>query len=128
MSCGFEEEVSALFDGELPEGDAARVRAHVASCASCRELLGDFESVRAQVRSLRVTTSWWRRRVSIPLPLAAALALLVVAAPFAAYRRAGPPRVAAPQTVVRRAGSGLLAQYDGGGRARITVRPKAQAR
>lgn len=126
MSCGFEEDVSALFDGELPEEEAARVRAHMEGCASCRPLLDDFESVRAQVRSLRVTTSWWRRRVSIPLPLAAALALLIVAAPFVAYRRPEEPRPVAAQA--RPANAGLFAQYDGGGRARITVRPKEHTR
>src|SRR5579859_6577031 len=89
MRCDFEEDVSALFDGELRDEEAARVRAHVETCAACRELLDDFESVRESVRSLHQIESQprslWRRRVTIPLPIAAAIAVLLLGAPFIAF-------------------------------------------
>lgn len=127
MRCDFEEDVSALFDGELRDEDAARVRAHVESCATCRELLDDFESVRESVRTLHPIEaqprSLWRRRVTIPLPIAAAIALLLLGAPFVAFRR-GEQAKAPASSVVRSSNSGLLAPYDGGGRAVITIRRK----
>jgi len=42
---GFEEDLSALLDDELAPERAAELRAHVAACASCRELLGRLARV-----------------------------------------------------------------------------------
>lgn len=136
MKCDFEEEVSAWFDGELPEADAERVRAHVAGCTSCRQLVADFESVRASVRALRTVDvedaatarRFWRRRVSIPLPAAAVLVVLFVGAPFIAFRRGESTHAPMPAPILRQSDAGLLARYDGGGRAVIAVRPKEKRR
>lgn len=135
MSCEFEEEVSAWHDGELSDTDAVRIAAHVAQCASCTALVADFDAVRRSVRALRdlrvsgVAVPFWRRRIAIPLPIAATLAILFVSALFIAFHRGERARpVAAPPSILRQSDSGLLARYDGGGRAVITVRPKEQAR
>ena len=131
MNCEFQEEVSAWFDGELPESDVARIRAHVAECASCGEMLRDFESLRESLRQIELTDvprlPLWQRRVRIPLPVAAVLAIVLVGLPFVTFRRG--ERAAAPNPAVQRSNSsGVLAQYDGGGRAVIAVRPKEQVR
>ena len=39
MSCGEQENLTALLDGELDAGQAERLRAHVEGCRSCREAL-----------------------------------------------------------------------------------------
>lgn len=44
--------LSALVDGELPPAEAAAVRAHAATCTTCRDELSALEGVRALVRSL----------------------------------------------------------------------------
>ena len=135
MSCEFEEEVSAWFDGELPEFEAARVRAHVAECRSCTDLLADFESVRESVRALRDLPAGdaprpplWQRQIRVPLPLAAVLAIVLFGAPFVAFHRGVRARPEPRAAIVRPAGASLLARYDGGGRAVITVRPKERGR
>jgi putative zinc finger protein len=137
MSCAFEEDVSAWYDGELTDAEAARVVAHIDQCASCAALVADFDSVRRSLReSLRVAAAdhgrpgtFWKRRVAIPLPIAAVLAIFFISAPFIAFHRGERARpTAPPAAIVRQTDSGLLTQYDGGGRAVITVRPKEQAR
>jgi anti-sigma factor RsiW len=112
MNCPFEEEVSALFDGELAGDEAARVEAHVTTCASCRALLDDLHAIRGTLAPLQpiATRSVWRRRVSVSLPLAAAIAIVLLLAPFLVLRRSSPP-----------AASSIFARYDGGGRAVIRV-------
>ena len=112
MNCPFEEEVSALFDGELAADDAARVEAHVAECASCRALLDDLRAIRRTLEPLQPVArrSWLRRRIRVSLPVAAAIAILLMLAPFVVLRRGSP----APA-------SSTFARYDGGGRAVIRV-------
>ena len=44
--------LSALVDGELAPAEAAAVRAHAATCTTCRDELSALEGVRALVRSL----------------------------------------------------------------------------
>lgn len=44
--------LSALLDGELAPAEAAAVRAHAATCSTCRVELSALEGVRALVRSL----------------------------------------------------------------------------
>ena len=134
MSCTFEQEVSALFDGELAASEAAAVREHVSGCGSCRAMLGDLESMRTSIRELRAVGAgesarpFWRRRVSIPAPLAAALVLWMLAAPFIAFRsayRAHPPSTAS--MAVRESRPDIFAPYDGGGRAVIGFERHDQA-
>lgn len=46
MNCCDIEAVSALIDGELPLDAAARIRAHLDECPSCRALFNDFTALR----------------------------------------------------------------------------------
>ena len=112
MNCPFEEEVSALFDGELAADDAASVQAHVADCASCRALLDDLQEIRRTLAPLQPIAhrSLWRRRISVSVPVAAAIAILLLLAPFVVLQRGSPE----PK-------SSIFARYDGGGRAVIRV-------
>lgn len=127
MNCPFEEEVSALFDDALGPEDASRVRAHLESCATCRALLEDLQSIRGTLDPLRTAgvparRPLWRRQVRMPLPAAAVLALLVLVAPFIAFRR-GESAAPAQHPNLSRAPE-VFARYDGGGRAVIYVRPR----
>ncbi|HET9732021.1 MAG TPA: anti-sigma factor [Acidimicrobiales bacterium] len=46
------EQLSALLDGEMGPADAAALRAHIASCASCREAMASVETARGALRAL----------------------------------------------------------------------------
>jgi hypothetical protein len=110
MNCPFEEDVSALFDDELAPGDAARVRAHIESCATCGALLSDFTRIRETLLSPAPRRPFWRRTVAVPLPAAAVFVLAFLLISFFAFRHP------AAQT-----GGDIFAPYDGGGRAVIKV-------
>lgn len=122
MNCPFAEEVSAYFDGELPSEERARIEAHLETCATCREMLADFRELRA---TLRPVVPLWRRRVAVPLPVAAMLVLALILAPFVAFRR-GEVRAAAPSAPAAK--SDVFARYDGGRRAVIAVRNQEPGR
>lgn len=122
MNCPFAEDVSAYFDGEVTAEERARVEAHLETCASCRAMLADFRDLRA---AFHPVVPLWRRRVAIPLPVAAVLALALCLAPFVAFRRGG---VRAPVPSAPPAKSDVLARYDGGGRAVIAVCNQEPAR
>jgi hypothetical protein len=47
------EQLEGLAFGWLEEPDAAAVRAHVAACSSCRDLLADAHLIRARLALLR---------------------------------------------------------------------------
>jgi predicted anti-sigma-YlaC factor YlaD len=120
MSCPFEENVSALFDGELDAAEVARVQAHIDTCDSCRAFLEDAGEIRGSMRVLdRIAPaaprrSVWRRRIAVPLPIAAILALAIVLVPVVTLLR----RPAAPAL------NDVFTRYDGGRRAVIYVRPQ----
>lgn len=83
------EDVMALLDGELPRGDAERVRAHLAGCLQCQQVSSQVEGVSQRLIAWDVpsapaslepprprdSTSRYRRW----LPLAAAIALAATA-------------------------------------------------
>lgn len=48
-----EELISGYLDGALPQMDAQRVRLHVEDCGSCRNLLGELETLRETAMSTR---------------------------------------------------------------------------
>jgi len=94
--CPGPESIAALVDGRLSDGEARRLRAHVADCASCIEIVGEvvhFMSDQAAVprapqvpsigfaRLVRSSRTWW----------AAAAALLVVVS-GALFLRTGQPQ------------------------------------
>lgn len=47
-----DEKLSAFADGDLPPAEAARVRAHVASCAACAAAVGQLGALAAAARQL----------------------------------------------------------------------------
>lgn len=49
--CNFEEQLSALLDGELTAVEITRVERHLAGCASCQSLLVRFRSLDARLRN-----------------------------------------------------------------------------
>src|SRR5918912_523088 len=51
MGCDFTQEVSLLVDGELAPHEAARLRAHVEGCATCRQAREAFLLLRRELRS-----------------------------------------------------------------------------
>jgi anti-sigma factor RsiW len=55
MGCEFTEEVSLLVDGELPPHEAARLRAHIETCAGCRQAREAFLLLRRELRSYELT-------------------------------------------------------------------------
>lgn len=96
MSCEFEPRVSLLIDGELPAAERTSVEAHLRDCAGCRQLRRDFgevgetirthqpkpersaaEALDAIVRTQRA--GFWNRRVTVPLPVAAAATVALIA-------------------------------------------------
>lgn len=100
------EHVSQFIDGELSEQERPAMFGHLASCPTCQEFLSDSlrlrsgigeekEAMRApvstwdQAKAERVSSApsptsrltWIRlRRVSLPLPIAAVIAFLLIAA------------------------------------------------
>jgi hypothetical protein len=94
-TCAYEKEVTqAVKDGHWPDGCAAELRAHVAACASCGDLVlvtGTFQRARSesmQEAPLGSTSLlWWRaqlrqraaatERVSRPVTVAQGFAWLV---------------------------------------------------
>jgi hypothetical protein len=55
MDCEFTQEVSLLMDGELEPHEAARLRAHAESCATCRQAREAFLLLRQELRSYEWT-------------------------------------------------------------------------
>ena len=108
MKCEFESRVSLLVDGELSPEEVARVEAHVAGCEGCRQLERDLlhlgQAVRAYDPALDRTAAeafgsvmaasgggFWKRRVTIPLSLAAAAMLALVSLGiWTVYRQVSP--------------------------------------
>jgi hypothetical protein len=92
--------LSALFDGELKEERAAEIESHVRSCSACRATMELFASQRELLRSdgaeggaVPPLESFWEfvgrsrihrirepRRLSVPLPMAAAAVVSLAAA------------------------------------------------
>jgi anti-sigma factor RsiW len=109
MTCElYEERLSALVDNELPEGEAESLFRHLSACLDCRQSLRRALELRSDLkeevppmapkeldeRVLQVVSNAkrysgnrrampilrWKRRISLPLPVAAALSVILVAA------------------------------------------------
>ncbi len=99
--CPDREILSAWMDGELEAPWSGAVEEHLRGCAECREKLGALERTRELLQSdpepelagpmervrrsvlarglaERPATPFWRRKVAMPVPLAAAAMLLVM--------------------------------------------------
>ncbi|MFP4205446.1 MAG: anti-sigma factor family protein [Spirochaetaceae bacterium] len=104
------EDISAYLDGELPEQAAHRLEGELEENSEARDEFArlrrlkqilqageepDFESGRQRVwvnleKRLETRPPLWRRRVSVPLPLAAAAALIMVVFAGFLVRYVGP--------------------------------------
>jgi hypothetical protein len=72
MTCAVEK-LSALVDGDLSDRQAAKVRAHVEGCGSCKRALADFETMKRGLGALpeRAGEDNWSvvvNRLAQPLP------------------------------------------------------------
>lgn len=151
MDCDFAEKVSMLIDGELSAAEIESVRKHIAVCAECQSLEKDFLFFRQQIKtsvseqntveqvkiasaSVGKKTRFWGERISLPVPVLAVLALVLLC--FGAWvisSRFGRTSVeTATQTPVKKPAPKTantpsevsLASYDAGGRAEIYVAPR----
>ncbi len=95
MSCPWAEKIALLVDDELTPAETASVGAHLAECSACRQAQTDFLQLRRELkdyelhpdafapqRALRKILATedrpvWRRRVSVPVPVMAALLVLL---------------------------------------------------
>jgi len=93
MQCDWSEEVSLLLDDELTSGRESEVRRHLLGCPSCVALVREWTELRESLGDLgdepssgaiekafdavlrRSRSRFWHRRIQLPLPLAAAIAL-----------------------------------------------------
>jgi hypothetical protein len=119
MKCPHKELLSVYFDGELPSPWKEKMDLHVAGCASCARALEAYQSLSLKPSDADIAETgaarervWrrletdaapvafkrrmpdygavWRRQLSVPLPAAAAVAVLFVAlAVFSALRAPG---------------------------------------
>ncbi|MEE8586332.1 MAG: zf-HC2 domain-containing protein [Acidobacteriota bacterium] len=151
MTCPELFKVSLRMDGELPPAQEAQLRTHLADCRECGQAWQDFTALRRQMQAVTAGAAnhaddvlkrilspskpgFWRRRIAVPAPLAAAAALLLAAlAVWTATMRPG-------QTTLPPLPSGLeaqfpshpegfdLARFDQGGRALIFKQPKPGGR
>ncbi len=88
----FERLISDQLDSELPEAEARALSEHLRDCASCREFADSCRRVRDVIQRLpqpteaapsllpqrAVNVPWWRRRLSVPMPVAAGIAILLI--------------------------------------------------
>ncbi len=88
----FERLISDQLDGELPEAEARALHEHLGDCASCREFFDSCQRVRDVIQRLpqpieaavtvlpqhAVKVPLWRRRLSVPVPVAAGIGILLL--------------------------------------------------
>ncbi len=87
---GHERLLSRQLDEDLPVEQQQELNNHLANCSACREFSTALAEQRKLLRSLpdvavpesgHVATAepkWWQRRLSMPLPVAAAIALVAI--------------------------------------------------
>lgn len=100
MDCEFGEKISLLIDGELPPEETEGVKAHLASCAGCRQLEKDFLYLRRQIkesvpqpaavsalegagdfaRAAGRKVPFWKKRILLPAPVFVLLLFVLAAA------------------------------------------------
>jgi anti-sigma factor RsiW len=144
MDCQFTEKLSLLIDGELPDDEVGEVQAHLAGCPLCRQAREDFLLLRAEIQGYDATPDaraqrqalqsivgverppFWRRKIALPAPALALLALLFVVVTLWAVLRRPPQTVRQPSdtlSVKRPVEPAVnpfdLSRFDRGGRAVI---------
>lgn len=102
MMCPDRELLSAFFDGEVEDPWRTDIKKHLESCLKCRQILSSYQRLRrileedpvpdcqgAQLRTLEKviagsgvipgkTVPFWKKRLQVPLPLAAAAAVVLI--------------------------------------------------
>lgn len=104
----FERLLSSRLDEELPNAQKLELDNHLAGCRACREFDADLTEQRRILRSLpdvivpegRQSTSikpkWWKSRLSVPVPVAAAIALVAIGGWLLALRSPDETRIDVP--------------------------------
>ena len=151
MTCPELFKVSMLMDGELSPTQEAQLRIHLADCRECSQAWQDFTALRRQMQSVTADAAndaddvlkrilfpsksgFWRRRIAVPAPLAAAAALLLAALTVwtATMRLGQATQTPLPSGIEAQFPSppeGFdLARFDQGGRALIYKQPKPGGR
>jgi len=153
QQCEMLEYISALIDGELPAEEVQRVRQHLAECLECRSAHEDFLGTRQILRAhhpvrdaqlqqrarqklfAKERERPWSQAISIPLPVAAVLALLFLIMAAALVRDQHSNFRAAHSAIIEKAlptsGDGeeekmSLAAFDHGGRAVVYKSPQGE--
>lgn len=108
----FERLLSSRLDEELPNAQKQELDNHLADCRACREFDADLIEQRRILRSLpdvvvpegwqsaSVRPKWWRSRLSVPFPVAAAIALVAIGGWITALRSPGETSVDVPETPI----------------------------
>jgi anti-sigma factor RsiW len=155
MDCKYTENISLLMDGELSDEQAREVRLHLSACAICRQAQEDFQLLRQEIQGYQgefdssaqgqrlrrllgdasrlksERLPFWRRKIALPVPALAFIALLFVALSlWVIYRRADrPPQqsyVIAPGKVDKASGNPFdVSRFDKGARAVIYTARRA---
>jgi anti-sigma factor RsiW len=103
MNCKFTEDISLLMDGELNVEQARQVQSHLSACAICQQVQADFLRLRQEIQNYQSAfdtsaqqqalrrilnnqtlrdnkrSSFWSRKIALPVPALALIALLFVA-------------------------------------------------
>lgn len=109
--CPDEEVLSAYVDGELSDTWKTRVQEHLSMCSRCAGIVDEYVSIRETLREADIAVtddmierayheimarrkvegadSFWRRKILLPLPIAAAAAVLLLAAAAALFIAGG---------------------------------------
>lgn len=146
MNCPQLQKVSMLLDGELSPAEEARLRTHLKECQECKQAWQDFAALRRELLAATASASsntqevlerilhpsqagFWKRRIAVPAPLAAAAALLLAALSIwigTVQLQQRPATTAAPFPAP--ADRFDLARFDRGEPALIYTQPKPEGR
>jgi hypothetical protein len=154
MDCKFTEHISLLMDGELSDQETQEVQLHLSGCAICRQTQEDFLLLRQEIQGYQSEIDrgtqrqklsnllgeaalpknerlpFWRRKIALPVPALACIALLFVALSLwaANLRPAKPPQPPFPvgrMNIEPTVNPFDVSRFDKGGRAVIYTARRA---
>ena len=108
----FERLLSSRLDEELPNAQKQELDNHLADCRACREFDADLIQQRRILRSLpdvvvpegwkseSIKPKWWKSRLSVPFPVAAAIALVAIGGWLMALRSPVKTSIDVPATPI----------------------------
>ncbi len=108
----FERMLSSRLDEELPNAQKQELDNHLADCRACREFDANLIEQRRVLRSLpdvivpagwqstSIKAKWWKSRLSVPFPVAAAIALVAIGGWLMALRSPSETNVDVPATPI----------------------------